>query len=247
MGPGAVNFPAVMAELRAIVKEMKPHENKPSAPTAVFTRGANDTKCYRIPLAVRVPCKSGPRCNTAGYVLLAFVEARSISCCDFGPKRIGMTRSWDAGQSWEPQSTVWTDPTNVSAHQASCGGPSGGKCYGCDYVGSNLGAVVYDKHTKEVLLHFTFQPCEEHQLWCIGMMVASSGDWGATWTFRNITKQFHGIVPSAPTSKIGMPWNGGPGTGVQLPTGRLIIPGFDRRSHPIYSDVRQLSLLDDLP
>eukprot|EP01051_Picozoa_sp_SAG22_P008562 SAG22_NODE_660_length_8069_cov_7.799951_4_plen_470_part_00 len=203
---------------------------------AVFLRGSNATACYRIPLAVRVPCTatSGPRCAAAGvgYVLLAFAEARILNCCDFGPKRLGMSRSWDGGKSWEAQTTVWTDPTNATSagHVASCAGPTGGKCYGCDYVGSNLGAVVHDAVAKKTLLHFSFQPCEAHIKTCgTAALVACSTDLFETWTVANITAQLR-------TAGLEMPWNGGPGTGVQLSSGRLVIPGFGKVAQPIYSD-----------
>ena len=191
--------------------------------TKVFARGENSTACYRIPLAVRVPCDGDAACSALGYVLLAFAEARIQNCCDFGVKRISMSRSYTGGASWEPQQTVWTDPTNASSHTTSCA-----KCYGCDYVGSNLGAVVFDAHTKTVLLHFTFQPCEEHAS-CASQMVAESTTLGQSWTVRNITAQLRsaGLIT---------PWNGGPGTGLQLSSGRLIIPGFAQHSQPIFSD-----------
>jgi hypothetical protein len=169
-----------------------------------------------------------------GYVLAAFVEARILNCCDFGPKHIGMTRSWDGGRSWEVQRFIWTDPTNATdpSHVASCAGPTGGKCWGCDYTGSNLGAVVFDAQDGgQLLLHFSFQPCEAHIKTCgTAAMVASSSDLGESWKFSNITDNLIQLG-------LELPWDGGPGTGLQLGSGRLIIPGCDSKgAHPIFSD-----------
>ena len=59
--------------------KMETDGNQRSAP--IFVRGANATACYRIPLAVRVPCTQSAHSKcTAGYVLLAFAEARILNC-----------------------------------------------------------------------------------------------------------------------------------------------------------------------
>ena len=64
----------------------------------VFSHGEGGYPCIRIPAVV-----------LAGGVLVAFAEARILNCCDFGPKRLALTRSWDSGKSWESQRTVLVD------------------------------------------------------------------------------------------------------------------------------------------
>ena len=61
-------------------------------------------------------------------------------------------------------------------------------------------------------------------------MVASSSDLGEPWKFSNVTDNLIQLG-------LELPWDGGPGTGLQLGSGRLIIPGCDSKgAHPIFSD-----------
>ena len=160
--------------------------------------------------------------TTSKGMLLAFCEARSGSASDSAPIDLVLKRSLDNGKTWTP--------TQVVAH----------------FPGFTVGnpAPVEDRKTGVVWLLLTANPAGETEkeienrspkgtrtVW-----VTHSSDDGATWApAREIT-------PSV--KKADWTWYAtGPGNGIQLRNGRLVIP-CDHKvaethanySHVIYSD-----------
>jgi hypothetical protein len=110
LGPGAINFPTVMAKLRSINAQIGPITPPPPTPppppsaepslVSLFPRGEHNVDCYFGPILFAVPGSS---------TLVALTEARLFSCNDAGPKRIAMRRSIDHGLTWEPITFIWND------------------------------------------------------------------------------------------------------------------------------------------
>eukprot|EP01052_Picozoa_sp_SAG31_P038846 SAG31_NODE_5267_length_2642_cov_2.352340_2_plen_312_part_00 len=112
MGPGAIDFPEVMAKLRSINAQIAntsanstPPRSFPRQPPTqslvnLFPRGHGNVDCYFGPILFAVPHTS---------VLVALAEARLFSCNDAGPKRIAMRRSEDYGTTWSGISFIWND------------------------------------------------------------------------------------------------------------------------------------------
>ena len=110
LGPGAINFPTVMAKLRSINAQIGPTTPPPPTPppppsaepslVSLFPRGEHNVDCYFGPILFAVPGSS---------TLVALTEARLFSCNDAGPKRIAMRRSIDHGLTWEPITFIWND------------------------------------------------------------------------------------------------------------------------------------------
>ena len=175
--------------------------------TTLWENGANATSCFRIPNVIRID----------GGVLLAFAEARRLSCSDSGPKALAMRRSTDSGATWEPTRFLVEDPATLKD-------------------GLNLGASVYDATTKQVFVHYgvcghTCRPAGT-------TFVLASSDLGETWTRSNLTA----MVVAAGWGMI----NAGPGTGVQLASGRLAVAVWGRRlSAPGEAEGGVAALLSD--
>jgi len=154
--------------------------------------------------------------------LLAFCEGRRNSIHDFGEIDILMKRSTDGGLTWGKQQVVWHDPGKT------CGNP----------------AVVVDRHTGNIwmfncwnLVHESMTSEEAQK--SRRVYAYHSEDDGLTWSepkdITNDVKPADWIV-----------YYTGPGRGIQLASGRLVIPcchktvrGADKPCwpcHVIYSD-----------
>lgn len=154
--------------------------------------------------------------------LLAFCEGRKKSTNDTGDIDLVLKRSLDGGKSWQPMQVVWDDGDNT------CGNP----CPVIDHktgtiwlllthnLGSDTEARIVDGASKG-----------SRTAW-----VCKSTDDGATWSKPiEITKD---------VKKPDWTWYAtGPGVGIQLRSGRLLIPcdnkvagAKGRQSHVIYSD-----------
>ncbi|MSP14381.1 MAG: exo-alpha-sialidase [Chloroflexi bacterium] len=154
--------------------------------------------------------------------ILALCEARKIGRDDAGKIDMVMRRSADGGQSWSPLQLIWDDGENT------CGNP-------CPVVDRESGAVHllmthnlgYD--TQEQIETQTSQGTRT--VWH-----CQSTDDGLTWT--------RAVEITAAVKEPDWTWYAtGPGAGIQLTGGRLVIPcdhqieGSDKnRSHIIYSD-----------
>ena len=136
-----------------------------------------------------------------GSTLLAFAGARVLSCSDGGPKAVAYRRSTDRGLSWSPIEWLLRDPSNSST-----------------FDGLNLGAAVVDASGAGVTL---FVVNGSHTLSTAPSGVLCSIDAGGTWAAE---------VDWSPTTSFAQSgvnmFAGGPGAGVALPSGRLVIPGW---------------------
>lgn len=132
--------------------------------------------------------------------LLAFVEARRNSCSDRGPKSLAMRKSHDGGATWGPTRFLVSDPDSA-------------------VDGLNLGASVRDLQTGQIFVHYGV--CGHNCRPAGTTYVLSSSDLGESWNQINISD-----------TVIGAGWsmiNAGPGTGVQLTSGRLAVAVWGRR------------------
>jgi len=156
---------------------------------------------------------------TAKGTLLAFCEGRRNSAADSGDIDIVLRRSFDGGSTWGPMQTV------ADAGSDTIGNPT----------------AVVERKTGAVILLMTRNPGgmaerdigeNDRTVW-----IARSTDDGATWS-----------PPAEITAQVKRPgwtWYAtGPGNGIQLRGGRLVIPcdhnvgRTERHSHVIYSDDR---------
>lgn len=162
---------------------------------------------------------------TTSGVVLAFCEGRRDGGGDAGQIDLLLRRSLDGGRSWEPHRTVNAEPGFTNGNPAP----------------------VVDRRTGTVVLLFSRNPADRNETdICAGraartVWVTRSTDEGLTWSEpEDVTST---------TKERDWTWYAtGPGHGVQLDSGRLVIPcdhavgvRLDRwrdpyRSHVIYSD-----------
>ncbi|MFF2642428.1 exo-alpha-sialidase [Streptomyces niveus] len=138
--------------------------------------------------------------------ILAVTEGRH-QVCDAGPRDLLLRRSTDGGETWEA-----SRPLVTSAGGESWGNP----------------ALVVDRHTREVFLFYMLSLRLPQNTSCSGdsgdLYVISSRDSGRTWgNVRNLAGLFDGF-----------PYNWalhgpGPGHGLQLKSGRLLLNCSHRR------------------
>jgi sialidase-1 len=159
---------------------------------------------------------------TKSGVVLAFCEGRKNGRGDTGDIDLVLRRSKDGGKSWEKTQIVWDEGTNV------CGNP----------------CPVVDQKTGTIWLLLTHNLREDTEAKIVAgtgqgsrsVWITKSTDDGATWD-----------KPTEITKAVKKPewtWYAtGPGVGIQLKSGRLVIPcdnkldgGKLRQSHVIYSD-----------
>ncbi|HOW18702.1 MAG TPA: sialidase family protein, partial [Phycisphaerae bacterium] len=160
---------------------------------------------------------------TRGGTILAFCEGRRNSRSDTGDIDIVLKRSTDNGRTWGPMQLVAD--------------------HGPDTIGNPC--PVVDRETDTIWLLLTGNPGRDNEkaikdrtasgtrtVW-----VSRSTDEGATWTTP--------VDITATTKRADWTWYAtGPGCGIQLASGRLVIPcdhnvegtKMTRRSHVIYSD-----------
>ncbi|MEZ6190990.1 MAG: exo-alpha-sialidase [Phycisphaerales bacterium] len=156
--------------------------------------------------------------------VLAISEGRSESGADYGNIDLVLRRSTDRGLTWEPLQVIWDDALNT------CGNPT-------PVVDRDTGRIwmiachSLEKDTQTVLQ--TGNPEGGRTVWKF-----YSDDHGKTWS-----------TPVEITDQVKDPdwlWYAtGPGVGIQLQNGRLVIPatrnkgsdgGKSAMSHVIYSD-----------
>ena len=179
--------------------------------TDLFIAHEGGFHAYRIPALI----------TTTKGTLLAFVEGRKDSFSDHGHNEILMRRSLDNGNTWTPMQVVKKDGINAL----------------------NNPTAVVDRDTGTVWLLFVRTSTKRYKSnedvaratgRISDMWIMHSNDDGATWAGpANITKEvnqrgWNRIVP-------------GPGVGIQLRNGRLMIPcnhvtGKISTDHIIYSD-----------
>jgi sialidase-1 len=154
--------------------------------------------------------------------LLAFCEGRKAGRSDAGNIDLLLKRSRDNGKTWEAMQTVWDDAGNT------CGNP-------CPVVDAKTGVIHL------LLTHNLGEDTEEEIATDKGkgkrtVWHAQSADDGATWSKPvEITRD---------VKKPDWTWYAtGPGVGIQLESGRLLVPCDNKvigtrahQSHVIYSD-----------
>jgi sialidase-1 len=206
---------AVQVWLSGCNASRKAEQARPEIPvpeqTDLFIGGQGDYRSYRIPALI----------TTQKGTVLAFVEGRKDSSADHGHNEILLRRSLDGGKTWGPVQLVAKDGTNAL----------------------NNPTAAVDRDTGTTWLMFIRTSTQKYKdnaevakargrisdLW-----VMQSNDEGATWIGpRDITKSvnrpsWNRIVP-------------GPGVGIQMRSGRLVIPfnhliGNEAYDHVIYSD-----------
>ena len=162
--------------------------------------------------------------TAADGTVLAICEGRSETGADYGNVDLVLRRSTDNGKTWEPLQVIWDDGMNT------CGNPT-------PVLDRDTGRIwmvachSLEKDTQTVLQ--TGSPEGRRTLWTF-----YSDDHGKTWS-----------KPTEISDQILDPawrWYAtGPGVGIQLQDGRLVIPatrnkgsdgGRSAKSHVIYSD-----------
>jgi sialidase-1 len=194
----------------------------------LWVRGEGGYHTYRIPALAVTPAGTprGPTMGTHAGTVLAFCEGRKHSSSDYGEIDLLLRRSADGGRTWTEPQVIATEP------QMTCGNP----------------APVVDRTTGTIWLPFCRNPAEGGEaqirkgLFQRTVWLTHSTDGGATWA-----------APVDITAAVKRPdwtWYAtGPCHGVQLASGRLLIPcdhrvaptgGRDeaRHSHVIFSDDR---------
>lgn len=165
----------------------------------LFEAGRGGYACYRIPGLVITPKGT----------LLAFCEARKNSQSDWGGIDILMRRSEDGGNTWLPPVNLTLDAPRVEKNKAA--------------LRQNLAKEEEPTYNNPVLIsdrvtgavHFLF--CAEYAR----CFYSTSGDEGRTFSPPvDITASFEGLKTTYPWSVIAT----GPGHGIQLTNGRLLVP-----------------------
>ncbi len=159
---------------------------------------------------------------TSKGTVLAFCEGRKAGRSDAGDIDLILKRSTDGGKTWGKTQVVWDDGENT------CGNP-------CPVVDAKTGTIfllmTHNLGTDTESAIVNGKSKGSRTVW-----VTSSTDDGATWAKpTEITKSI---------KKEGWTWYAtGPGVGIQLTSGRLLIPcdsksdgGKVRESHVIFSD-----------
>lgn len=162
----------------------------------VFTAGMDDIKLYRIPGVVVTP---------KGTVL-AYCEARRNGGSDWGEIEVRMRRSTDRGKTWGPAAHVAHKGPRIEGNPKK---KTGGER---EQTVNNPVAIV-DRITGAV----EFLYCVNYSR-CFSMR---SVDEGATWSQPvEITGAFEGFRSRYDWNVIAT----GPGHGIQLRQGRLVVP-----------------------
>src|SRR5688500_7910916 len=160
--------------------------------------------------------------TTKGGAVLAFCEGRKNNRGDAGDIDLVLRRSTDGGKTWGKVQVVWDEADNT------CGNP-------CPVVDQKTGTVwllmTHNLRTDTEAKIVSGKSTGARAVW-----LTKSTDDGATWDKPvEITKD---------VKKPDWTWYAtGPGIGIQLKSGRLLVPcdhkadgGKMRGSHAIYSD-----------
>lgn len=183
--------------------------------------------CYRIPAVVTL----------GNGAILAFAEGRPSGCADFGNIQVVMKKSLDGGATWSALSVVASNGTLQAGNPVPLL-----DTMDASHPGGRLFLFYNTGNASEATIRAGGAGVREQ--WVI-----KSVDGGATWSApSNITAQ---------TAKIGAaPYNNaagwrtlamGPGHGLQLSSGRIVVPGnftagapqanyADGRAYVFYSD-----------
>jgi sialidase-1 len=179
--------------------------------TDLFVGGEGAYPVYRIPALVTTP---------KGTVL-AFVEGRKDGWADHGHIEILMRRSTDGGRTWAPAQLILRDGTNALNNPTAV----------VDRDTGTIWLLLIRTSTKK---YKNIDEIAKATGRVSDMWAMHSDDEGATWAgptdiTKSLTRRgWNRVVP-------------GPGVGIQLRSGRLVIPcthfvGELAADHIIYSD-----------
>jgi len=162
----------------------------------VFPAGLNGVKRYRIPGVVVTPKGT----------ILAYAEARRNNSADWGEIEIHLRRSIDQGRTWTEARKIAHHGTRLEGNPRK---PRGGERE--QTVHNPVAIVNHAKGTLEFLYGVNYARCFSMR----------SEDDGVTWTTpRDITDAFEPLRNRYPWTVIAT----GPGHGIQLRSGRLLVP-----------------------
>ena len=179
--------------------------------TDLFVGGEGGYASYRIPALI----------TTQKGTVLAFVEGRKDSAADHGHNEILLRRSPDGGKIWTPVQLVIRDGTNALNNPTAV----------VDRDTGTVWLLVIRTSTKKYRNDDAVAKARGR---ISDMWTVRSNDEGATWS-----------GPTDITASVNRPdWNRivpGPGVGIQMRSGRLLIPcnhviGDVASNHVIYSD-----------
>ena len=195
--PAACLLLAVMAAAAAASEPVPVHET-----SDLFGGRTGGVFCHRIPGIVVTP---------RGTVLV-YCEARTTSCADWGEIEVHMRRSTDGGRSFSPPRQVAHLGPRLPRNPANAEQPDG-KAIGRDgeQTVNNPVAIVERDGTVHLLYCVEYMRCFHLR----------STDDGVTWSDPvDITATFAGFRDEWPWRVIAT----GPGHGIQLHGGRLVVP-----------------------
>ncbi|MFZ5833474.1 MAG: sialidase family protein, partial [Planctomycetota bacterium] len=192
--------------------------------TNLFEEETGGFRLYRIPGIV----------VTAKGTVLAYCEARKFSVADRGEIEIHLRRSTDDGRTWDAPRQIAHIGPRLPRNPHTPGGKSRRDFGGPDEQTVNNPMAIAD---RDGTVHFVY--CVEYMR-CFYMR---SNDDGRTWSEpTEITATFDRFRPDLDWQAIAT----GPGHGIQLHSGRLLVPvwlaNYDkgvplaRASSAIYSD-----------
>jgi len=193
---------------------------------------------HPLPPIVSVPFASGHHGGDPRYAffripalltaqdgtVLAFAEGRVDSGADHGNIDLVLRRSHDNGRTWEPLQVVWDDAEHT------CGNPT----------------PVLDRTTGRIWMAMT------HNFGPDTQFAIMDGDARGTRTVWMTHSDDHGATWSTPreiTDQVKSPdwlWCAtGPGVGIQLRSGRLLIPSYRNSGHGRMSAFAHTYISDD--
>ena len=162
----------------------------------VFTAGVDGSPAYSPYPSVRIPALAVTQQGT----LLAFCEGRP-SGWDLGNVDIILKRSLDGGNSWLPTQCVRDDGSNTIDDP-------------CPIVDRTTGEILllHNRNDAAATEDSIMQGLDQREVW-----ITKSANDGATWsTATQITSSVN--PPNTAWQSVG------PGGGIQLSSGRLVVP-----------------------
>ena len=187
---------------RSLARAARPQRPQPTTPTVtvvdVFSPGMLRSPVFRIPALLALPDGS----------VLAFSEARP-ELHDAGIIDLVLRRSADNGRTWGPAQIIVDGAALGMARSATVGNPA--PCYDASTDTIHLLLCSNHQHDAEWQIHAR-EGKDTRRVW-----VTSSKDGGRAWSApREITRA---------VKRPGWTWYAtGPGAGVQLRSGRLLVP-----------------------
>lgn len=206
---------ALLAPLFVCCAGQRLDQPKPGIPdpeqTDLFVGGQGGYHTIRIPALI----------TTTKGTVLAFAEGRKDSSADHGAHDIVLRRSFDGGKTWGPMQVIVNGGTNALNNPTTV-------------VDRDTGITWLPIIRTSTKKYKNNAEIEKARGRISDMWVLHSDDEGATW-----------IGPTDITKSVNRPeWKRivpGPGIGIQMHSGRLVIPcnhviGTEATDHVIYSD-----------